>query len=107
MLDVENEKTVVKIDLPQDKLWVRQSFECHPKQTFRFESQFSPAIWKDDEGKIYKGKRYWSLPVSTENAAAWNMTICYPDDFSGVPVPQDASKCGCDRTLAPPIQSPE
>lgn len=107
MLDVTNEKVLATTQIPEDIFWARESFECTPKQTFRFETQFSPAIWQGDEGKVYKGKRYWSLPASTENAAAWNMTLCYPDDFAGLPSPDNAIKCGCDKSLAPPITPPQ
>jgi hypothetical protein len=107
LIDVSNEKNITHVAIPQDKLWGRESFECSPRQTFRFEAQFNPDIWENDAQKKFKGKRYWSLPLSTDQAVAWNITICYPDDFSEVPTPRVAGKCGCDRSILPTLPIPD
>ncbi len=104
MVDMSNEKMLVDIQVPQDKLWMRQSFECRPQQTVRFGAQFTPSIWENEKEKTYSGKRYWSMPTSIDNAAAWSVTLCYPDDFSSVPMPPNAThKCHCDKSVVPPI----
>ncbi len=101
--DVTNEEVLVDFSIPPDELWGRRMFECNPKQTFRFEAEFSPVIWQDDAGRKYPGKRYWSTPENINGAVGWNISVCFSDDFSSVPMPPTATRCRCDRTVAPPI----
>lgn len=103
VFDAATDKVLATILAHQDQSWGRQSFECRPKQTFRFEAQFSPAIWQADVDKKYAGKRYWSTPASIDGAVAWNINVCFSDDFSSVPMPPSANKCHCDVSVAPPI----
>ncbi len=71
--------------------------------------QFSPVFWEQDEGKIYSGIHDWHLPKSIKkDEKAWNITVCYPKDFSAVPMPPEAkSQCGCIRDNIPPVEPPK
>ena len=104
--DTSKEKVIATINVPEDKQWVRTKFECEPKQTLMLIASFMPAFWKADEGKEYPAKRYWALPETiVGKTRAWNMNICYPADFSAVPLPPDASgKCACDMTKVPSVK---
>jgi hypothetical protein len=106
VIDTSTEKNVITIVVPSGKSWTRSQFECHPEQTFMMMASFSPVFWDADVGKMFAAKRYWSLPEAvTEGTIAWNMNICYSDDFSGVPLPPEASgTCQCDYSTIPPVK---
>jgi hypothetical protein len=104
MEDTSTEKSLVSVVISDQESWARGKFDCHPKQTFKLLGQFTPAFWASDEGKVYYGKRYWSLPEQIGDNVAWHMKLCYPSDFSEVPLPPDASgACQCDPSVITPI----
>ena len=104
--DASNNKVLKTIVIAAGEAWARGQWACEPKQRLLFLAKFTPAFWKDDEGKIYSAKHYWSLPEAvTEGTTIWNIPVCYPTDFSGVPLPPDASgACQCDMTKIPALK---
>ena len=99
-------KEIASINIPQGQTWFRQPFDCEPKETISITSNFTPAIWQQNAGKVYSALHNWSLPEKVATGeTAWNITICYPADFAGVPLPPDAgSHCACDTSNIPPVK---
>ncbi len=97
---------VATIIVPQGQSWVRQAFTCQPKDDLSLKATFTPVFWQNDEGKIYSALRDWKLPDSVAKGdTAWNVTVCYPEEFSEVPLPPDASgSCKCDFSNIPPVK---
>lgn len=106
MIDTKNGKTVASVVIPEGQAWTRIPFGCQPDQSFSFQAKFSPAFWNQDTDKVYPGHHYWSLPkLIKKGEAAWNLTICYPNSFSGVPLPPDASgQCLCNIKNIPAVE---
>lgn len=105
IMDAATNKILKTITVPNGKSWSRQTFPCDPGQKLIYRAQFSPVFWESDKGKTYMAKNYWSLPNSfNPGDSAWNVTVCYPNDFSLVPLPPDASgNCSCDFNGIPEI----
>lgn len=106
VMNVLTEKHVTTIHVDQGKSWSRVEFNCDAKDTVRFKASFSPAFWESDKGKQFSAKRYWSFPEEIlPKQSAWNMTLCYPGDFSAVPLPPDVSgDCRCNKDDLPAVQ---
>ena len=104
--DPSTEKELLAITVPKGKSWVRQGFTCQPKQALSLVASFTPVFWKDDAGKTYRDHRNWALPEEISRGdTAWNINVCYPADFSSVPLPPDAgSDCKCKLDDIPPIK---
>lgn len=85
------------ISLKKGELWSRHEFECNAREGLVYKATFSPAIWKDDAGHVYSAKRIWFMPMEVEkNVGAWNIPLCFPVHFSGVPMPLNVNKaCDC------------
>lgn len=100
--------SMVKALAPKGKTYVREQFTCEAAQAFNFSATFLPIIWESEKGKHYPGKTTWSLPPEiAKGDTAWNVTMCYPEEFSGVPYPSEASgNCKCDNINLPPIPVP-
>jgi len=104
VLDTNEHKKILTAEIAKGAEWTRSSFECSSKQIFDFIAKFSPSFWDRDEDSSYHAKRYLILPDAVKGEVAWNITICYPGDFSGVPMPPEANNhCGCDTSNIPPI----
>ncbi len=105
--NVTGNQVINQLTIAKDKLWVRKEFDCQPKQGLVYTAQFEPYIWHDDEGKVYNVKRIWFLPEKVEKKiSAWNIPICFPNNFSEVPILPDVDKyCNCESTAKeiPPI----
>lgn len=101
-------KPVLTLSVPKGKSFSRQEFTCQAGEVFNYTATFSPIFWESDKGKIFKGKRTWSLPNSIKKGdTAWNITICYPDEFSEIPLPPTAnSNCQCSSQNLPPVPAP-
>lgn len=97
--------TMTTITVPKGELWSRQTFDCEPSQKLMYIARFSPVFWEKDIGKTYPAQNFWSLPSQINPGdSAWNVSVCYPADFSLVPVPPQAtSNCKCDFTSIPVI----
>ena len=98
-------KDATSVTVPKSEKWKRVKFSCEPEEILTFKAVFSPVFWKSDEGKIYSSRRDWPFPDKIEKeASAWGVTLCYPKDFSEVPLPPDAvGNCVCDKSGIPPI----
>lgn len=107
MMDASNAKQVLQVEVPKGQSWVRQGFTCDPAQTFLFKAQFSPTIWGDQAGLFYASQQYWQLPEQLKaNETAWNLVLCFPKQFSSVPLPPTAGQhCACEMEHVPPISS--
>ena len=98
--DQVSHKQVIKAqDLKKNNLWTRTKFECSPRQGLVFQASFTPAIWQGTGNKMYQPKRVWFLPSDIEKGiTSWNIPICYPSAFIGVPLPPNAkSLCTCEN----------
>lgn len=106
VIDTKNNKKMATITVPINGQWARGQFECASTQTFGFVASFSPSIWESDVGKTYNATHYWSPPVGVvAGEVAWNIGMCFPNDFSEVPMPPDSTgKCVCDKSNIPPIE---
>lgn len=97
---------IVTATVPKGKSWVRVPFTCQPAQALSFSATFSPVFWQDDTYKTYPSQHNWYLPETVKaGATAWSLTLCYPSEFSEVPLPPDASgNCGCQTDNIPPVK---
>ena len=99
-------KIVPDLLLPKGKQWVREAFQCQPKQGFYYQATYSPNIWNDKQASVFTSKRIWYLPekINPKKEVAWNIPICYQTDFASVPLPPRAKgNCRCDFTSIPKI----
>lgn len=104
VLDAENNQLLMHVSIPKGKMWERQSFESRPKQRLMLRATFSPSFWERESAGEYYAKRYWSLPEKVKGEIAWHVGACFPNDFSGVPLPPDAgSDCECDTREIPQV----
>lgn len=105
--DASTNENLGDINVWEGDLWARKSFSCSPGQVLSLEAKFTPIIWDQDEGKAYRGLRFWKLPDrADENVSGWNVTVCYPESFADVPVPPGSSgKCECDIKNIPKLRA--
>ena len=105
VMDVMSEKPITTILVPSGKSWERYEFSCEEKLTVQLKATFSPIIWETDQEKSYLSKNFLSFPDEIKQGqTAWNMTVCYPSQFAGVPTPPDVSAgCICDTKSTPPV----
>ena len=103
--DVMSEKPITNILIPSGESWKRYEFSCKEKLTIQLKATFSPVIWETDQDKSYLSKSFLSFPDEIKpGQTAWNMTVCYPGQFEGVPTPPDVSAgCRCDTKSIPPV----
>ena len=106
LLDAGTGKKKLTTLIAEGDLWSRDEFECKPGETLSLEAKFSPAFWAGQEDKIYKGKHFRKLPNAIQpGEAGWNVTLCFPRDFSDVPSPPDANtNAECDLNAIPKIE---
>ena len=92
--------------LGKGTLWLREQINCSPGQKLSYAASFLPNIWESDKGVVFPGKRFLMLPSQIgAKQVAWELPLCYPDAFTGVPFPPNVSgPCGCDFTTVPPIE---
>ncbi|KTD63310.1 periplasmic protein [Legionella santicrucis] len=105
VMDAATAKILTTVVIPPGKFWVRQTFPCTPKEKLIYRARFSPTMWESEKGKIYYAKNYWSLPNEINSGdSAWNVSVCYPSDFSQIPFPPEATgTCKCDFDSIPVI----
>jgi hypothetical protein len=103
VIDSVENKVLMRMNVPKGKAWVRQPFDAKPKQRFILQATYSPSFWATDKNIKYHAKRYWALPETLASGViAWNVDVCFPDNFSGVPMPPDAGQdCSCDKNSIP------
>lgn len=106
VMDAKTSKVLTKVTVPEGQTYQRVTFPCETNgQKLIYNAQFSPSIWESEKGKIYPARNYWSLPDKVNNGdSAWNVSVCYPKDFSEIPMPPTSTgKCKCDFSIIPPI----
>jgi len=105
-VNADNNSQTTTVSIPVGQSWARQVFECQPNETLSFTAVFSPIFWQVDKGRSYEALSNWSLPQKiSPGEKAWSITLCYPLQFNGVPLPPDASNhCSCDMTKVTPIK---
>ncbi|KTD12056.1 periplasmic protein [Legionella gratiana] len=105
VIDGLTEKVLITPTVPAGKSWVRETFSCSVAQSLMFRAQFSPVFWENDKDKVYVSKRFWPLPGTINPGdSAWNISVCFPADFTQVPLPPEAtSNCTCDFDSIPVI----
>lgn len=104
-IDSINSKSLIKMTVPQGKDWERQPFTCEPAQRLTYQASFTPTIWEQDKGKIYKPFKFMFLPKEVKpGEKAWVVSVCFPANFAETPLPPDAgAKCACDFESIPPL----
>lgn len=106
VMDGVTAKILTTVEVPVGKQWARVTFPCETNgQTLMFNAHFSPTIWESEKGKVYPAKNSWPLPKEVKPGdSAWNVSVCYPSDFSQVPMPPEADgSCKCDFSQIPII----
>lgn len=106
VIDANTAQVLKTIVVPAGQSWTRDSFICKPGQKLKYHTQFTPVIWESDKGKIYPAKDYWSLPAAiAAGSTAWELSVCYPSDFSELPMPPEAtSNCSCNFAVIPALK---
>lgn len=107
VIDSSNNNVMGTVIIPQGQSWARQPFTCQPGQTLAFNATFSPTFWNGQEGKVFAGQRYWTLPkAAAATEVAWNIELCYSSQFASVPMPPEATNiCHCNLKDIPPIKN--
>ncbi|WP_367607186.1 hypothetical protein [Legionella sp. W05-934-2] len=105
-IDTSNRSQVAQATIAKGSKWTRVSFKCNPGQTLLYNATFTPAFWEADKDKVYHATQYWSLPNQLNPGdVAWELTICFPSSFSGVPFPPTAgSDCACQYDQIQPLK---
>ncbi|MGC1182370.1 hypothetical protein [Legionella sp.] len=106
VVDTSTDEVLTTVTVPAGKSWARVTFPCKTNgQKLIYKAQFTPPIWESEKGHVYTAKNYWSLPkVVNPGDSAWNVSVCYPSDFSEVPYPPEATgNCKCDFSSIPEI----
>ena len=69
-------------------------------------ARYTPVFWQSDIGKTYDAQHSWSLPDEVNPGdMAWNVSVCFPADFSLVPMPPQATNnCKCDFAGIPVLR---
>ena len=104
--DAQTKKTLTTVTVPTGQLWARATFPCETNgQVLSYSAQFSPEFWQSDANQKYYSTKTWSLPTQVKPGdTAWNVSVCFPADFSQVPYPPAASaNCACDFSNIPAI----
>ena len=104
--DATTGKQITSVLIPQGQSWTRVQFNCQPKDSIEFVATFTPVFWENDKGKSYAGQRQWTLPEAIKAGdTAWNIPMCYPTQFSQVPLPPGAdNNCKCNMEEIPLIK---
>lgn len=91
-LEVETMHTI-----SADKKYLVIPLNCNKVHRFTLKAAFDPPIWDDDKGRWFNSQRMWVVPnfIPVEQKQ-WVAEVCFPDDFSGVPLPlEDFTQCEC------------
>lgn len=100
--DASTGKPVTSVEVPKGSTWERISFTCQAGQKFNYSAVFKPEIWQGAADKVYTATHYWFLPDSPKpTEAAWDIQVCFPKNFSGVPIPDKSTgNCACEGVPA-------
>ncbi len=104
--DASTNQDMLTIVVPKGKSWNRVPFSCQPAQSFSYEAVFQPTFWQGEARDSYKSLKFVSLPKAINEDVAWDVPVCYPQDFSAVPFPPTAGgNCACDFKSVPSIKN--
>ena len=105
LMDMDTQQVLQTIRVAKDSPYQRVNVECTPAEVFSAYAQFSPVVWEQDKDKKFPGVRFWAMPrTPPAPGAVWEIDICYPGHFSGVPLPRtDIKDCGCDFSHIPAL----
>lgn len=108
IMDTNTEEVVQTAHIAKNSPYTRVNFECNPKQIFSVYAQFSPTIWTQDKNKKYSGVRFWAMPeTAPQPGTIWGIDICYPTQFSDLPLPKTTiSDCSCNFEAIPALNNP-
>lgn len=96
ILDAVNLQEITALQLDSDELSVSSSFNCTSNQLITFTTDFSPAIWEDQQNRHYPAKTIWNVPSDLDSDnTTWEINLCFSDDFSGVPLPPSGNLVNC------------
>ena len=97
---------ITTVIVPEGQSWARQQFTCQPADTISLSATFTPVFWESDKGKTYPARHSWTFPQTVAAGdTAWNINVCYPLEFSEVPLPPQAGgNCKCDIDSIPPVK---
>lgn len=103
VIDAGTRKNLFSVTVPAGKSWERIKFSCQEKQGLKYIAHYSPVFWQSEKGKSYHALRSWFLPGTINPGnLAWTIPVCFPADFSQVPLPPDAKgTCKCDMKSIP------
>ncbi|KTD47744.1 hypothetical protein [Legionella quateirensis] len=103
VIDATNLKKVFSLTVPKGKSWGRTEFTCTKAQSLLYYARYAPVFWQSEQGKTYPALRNWTLPGKINPGdLAWTIPVCFPADFSQVPLPPDAEgNCKCDFSTIP------
>lgn len=106
VIDALTTKVLTTATVPAGQAWTRVTFPCDVGQKLTYHAQFTPFIWESEKNKVYEAKNYWSLPSAVNPGdTAWNVSVCYPSDFSETPMtPEATNSCACDFNSIPVIK---
>lgn len=84
------------IVLAKDSFETMQSLPCQPSQTMNFSATVLPTAW-EGVNTVYPSINFFNSPSKLpKNAEKWIVSLCFPDDFSSVPLPLSSNKtCRC------------
>lgn len=107
VMDDNAGKVLTTVNVPAGTQWVREKFTCQPAQKLMYRARFTPVFWQNDVGKTYSADRFWFMPGTINPGdTAWNLPVCFPANFSEVPLPPDAKgNCKCDFSIIPDINT--
>ena len=97
IIDFKSRQSLQTVELKKGDNYAEQAFECVPLVTYSATATFSPPIWEEDKGKAYGASQVWNAPPAlAEGMQAWAISMCFPNDFTGVPAPLgEVSNCEC------------
>jgi hypothetical protein len=103
--DAITDEQLSTVLVPKGKSWVRQPFTCKSGQRLGYAATFQPNIWENDKGKVFYATSFIMLPDQIEaGQKAWDLPVCFPLAFPGVPFPPKAiGNCKCDLKSIPPV----
>ena len=106
VIDPTTNHKLITVTVPKGKSWAREPFTCQPGQKLIYYARFSPNFWQGQANVTYAAQRYWTLPSAVTNQeTAWEISVCYPQAFSEVPFPPEASgNCQCNFKIIPPLK---
>lgn len=103
--DVNSKKLLTTVTVAKGNSWTRQAFDCVPGQKLLYQATFEPSFWQADKEQIYTAHHFWTLPSDPKKAVAWEIPVCYPSAFAGIPFPPDAiGNCQCNFNKIPPLK---